>query len=279
MTADDVTIKGLVVNRCTSWDIQTNGDHQHLVVEGCFIGTNADGTQALSPYLGGVFVQGHQNARIGGTTPAARNLISGLNGGNHVYLANFSPALTTGTLVAGNLIGTDITGHLKISTTSGGVGIQSGTDNVIGGPSAAARNVIAGVITIGLNGGTGASGNLVQGNYVGTDVTGTAVLGCAQECVRLLDQNNTIGGCGRGRRKPDRRSREQCRDHGPGLRQRHPGQRHRDGRDGDDAARERLYGIRVAAPARIRQRGRSAASLPGEGQRHRLQRQTRRPSR
>jgi len=75
--ADDVTIRGLVVNRCTDKAVATTGAHSDFVLEGCFIGTNAAGTQALAPFGGGVNPRSQTNARIGGTTPAARNLISG----------------------------------------------------------------------------------------------------------------------------------------------------------------------------------------------------------
>src|SRR5262249_21938256 len=47
VAADDVRIRGLVINRCAGIGIQTTGAHQNLVVEGCFIGSNAAGTQAL----------------------------------------------------------------------------------------------------------------------------------------------------------------------------------------------------------------------------------------
>src|SRR5690349_10225569 len=99
--ADDVTIRGLVVNRCTSHEIDANdlGTTRHnFVIEGSFLGTNADGTQALGPYFTSVNLQSQQNAHIGGTTPAARNLMAGLNGGDHIQLND-----TTGAHVEGNL--------------------------------------------------------------------------------------------------------------------------------------------------------------------------------
>jgi hypothetical protein len=194
--ADDVNIRGLVVNRCTSYAIDANDlgtTHQNFVVEGCYLGTSADGTQALAPFFSGVDLEEQQNARIGGTTPAARNLISGLNGGDHIVISN-----TTGTLVAGNLIGTDVTGLRKITTTNGGIALVTGTNNVIGGTTAAARNVITDIIILGTNGSTAASGNFVQGNFIGTDVTGTIALHCVLGCFRVMDQNNTIGGSAAG---------------------------------------------------------------------------------
>ena len=58
--------------------------------------------------------------------------------------------------------------------------VDSASNNTIGGTAAGARNVISG------NGSDGvvfidgsATGNLVAGNYIGTDVTGTMALGNA----------------------------------------------------------------------------------------------------
>ena len=65
-----------------------------------------------------------------------------------------------------------------IYNAGSGVFIQNGANNTIGGTAAGARNLLS------ANGGAGvtldsasASGNLVQGNYIGTDVNGTASLG------------------------------------------------------------------------------------------------------
>ena len=195
--ADDVTIRGLVINRCMMYDIQAEDlgtTRQNFVVEGCFLATNADGTQALSPSNQAIHIIGYQNARIGGTAPADRNLISGLNGGDHIVLD-----IATGTAVQGNLIGTDVTGLRKITTSLASVDIVTGTGNVIGGTSPAARNVMTDEVIIGGSGLMNvATGNFVQGNFIGTDVTGTTALHCHARCVQVSDVNNTIGGSAPG---------------------------------------------------------------------------------
>ncbi|MET0620342.1 MAG: hypothetical protein ABW056_08675, partial [Thermoanaerobaculia bacterium] len=199
--ADDVTIKGLAINRCPGIGILTTGAHQDLVVEGCFIGTNAAGTQALEPYGGALHVRNHANARIGGTVPAARNLVSGGSaGGYQILLGDFAQD-ATGTVIAGNLVGTDVTGLSRFAQNGMfSVFLTRGSNNTIGGTSAGARNVMVGG-EISLGGqidGVEASNNLVQGNFLGIDVTGQVVLGCYAQCIAVNSRNNTIGGSAAG---------------------------------------------------------------------------------
>ena len=96
-------------------------------------------------------------------TPAARNLISG-NIGDGVRLAGMRQLF-----VQGNFIGTDVTGSVAIGNTQRGVASNGGS--LIGGNTAAARNVISGN-----NRGIEVGGDVVQGNFIGTDLTGTIAM-------------------------------------------------------------------------------------------------------
>ena len=91
----------------------------------------------------------------------------------------------TGNTVQGNLIGTDAAGTVGLGD---GFGVRLNTpDNLVGGASAAARNVISGNATEGVDiNAAAATGNRVTGNYIGTDVTGTQDLGNAQAGVRVV---------------------------------------------------------------------------------------------
>jgi len=104
-------------------------------------------------------------------------------------------------VISGNYIGLDLTGTIGKGNFTG-VGLSSG-NNIIGGTTAAERNVISGNNSnsgIGI-GGQFATNNLIQGNYIGTDVTGTVAIGnnvgiyVIQAC-----SNNTIGGSTAGAR-------------------------------------------------------------------------------
>ena len=166
----------------------TNG----LIVQGNLIGTNAAGTAAV-PNNGGITFDGSNNT-IGGTTPGARNIISGSNPG---YGIRFSlDSTTTGNLIQGNYIGTDITGTVALGNVAGGMQIfafQEPTGiNTIGGTTAASRNIIS------ANGDNGillqSSNILIQGNFIGTAVNGTANLGNGASGIFVQDNNDTIGG-------------------------------------------------------------------------------------
>ena len=83
---------------------------------------------------------------------------------------------TVGNRIEGNFIGTDPTGTIDRGNTDDGVNIFDGaSENVVGGTTPAARNVISGndcnAVFV-----SGANDNRIQGNYVGTDKTGTKAL-------------------------------------------------------------------------------------------------------
>jgi len=174
INASNCTVRGLVINRFVHDGIDIVGNASNgNVIEGNFIGTNPAGTAALPNGSGGngAIILGSGtpfNCTIGGTTPDARNLISG-NIGTAVNLGS-----GTGNTVRGNLIGTDITGTVALGNT--GVGVEmDGLNDVVGGATTDARNVIsANNRGVDLFGG---SNHTVQGNFIGTDLTGTIALG------------------------------------------------------------------------------------------------------
>jgi len=208
----------------------TDSNTMGNVVLGSYIGTDASGTAALSNAAGGgLLINGTTANVIGGTTVAARNVISGnynfglwiggagtrsntvrgnfigLNAAGTWDLPNSFAGLylidgaqsnlvvsnvisgngsegvrltgsgTSGNRVEGNLVGLDAAGVNPLGNGFGGVTLFNGaTANVVGGPTAAQRNVISGNGTVGVDvGGAGVSGNLVQGNFIGPDIAGS----------------------------------------------------------------------------------------------------------
>ena len=177
------------------WGVYIGGSGtNHNLVEGDYIGTDATGTKALpNGYNGLDIVYGAVGNTVGGTTAGARNVISG-NAFEGVLLGF---AGTTTNLVEGNDIGTDYTGTKAVPNGQDGVQIIGGASgNTIGGATAGARNVISGNADHGiLITDQGTSANVVQGDYIGTDVTGkVAVPNHIGVTIAYGATNNTLGG-------------------------------------------------------------------------------------
>jgi titin len=90
----------------------------------------------------------------------------------------------------------NIGGDAVLPNLGDGVRIASSSSNVIGGTAAGARNVISGNGAVGVNIlGPNSVANLIQGNYIGTDQTGTVDLGNSLEGVYINGGSSTmIGG-------------------------------------------------------------------------------------
>src|SRR5262249_57148355 len=110
----------------------------------------------------------------GGRVPANSNIISN----NISHGIRISGAGTSGNLVQGNFIGTDVSGAGALGNSGEGVLILDAPGNTIGGTSPGARNVISknGIDGVSILGGN-ASGKFVEGNFIGTGVNGAAGLG------------------------------------------------------------------------------------------------------
>jgi titin len=166
---------------------------------GNYIGTAANGAEPLGNTQCGVRIDaGAQDNTIGGATASVRNVISG-NGHGGVYI---SDADTTGNTVFGNYIGTNISGTVALGNAESGIYIGGGAqNNTVGGATAGTRNVISGNGQDGVRiTGSSTMSNTVSGNYIGTDINGTAVLTNALDGVYIFfgAQNNTIGGVAAG---------------------------------------------------------------------------------
>ncbi|MGA2806201.1 MAG: right-handed parallel beta-helix repeat-containing protein [Acidimicrobiales bacterium] len=130
---------------------------------------------------------------IGGTGASAGNVISG----NRLAGVAITGAGTGGNVVEGNFIGTDSAGNNTIGNGVAGVLINAGAaNNTIGGTGASAGNVISGNKAAGVSiTGADTASNLVLGNYIGTNPTGTGALSNQNGVlIQAGAVNNTIGG-------------------------------------------------------------------------------------
>ncbi len=194
--AGDSTVRGLVINSFgTGITLQEKGGN---LIEGNFIGTDASGSARLFNNGDGIRVQfSSTNNLIGGTTPAARNIISGNAG------AGISSAHSSTMTAQGNYIGTNAAGTSAIPNSSEGIMIYT-ENNIVGGTIPGARNVISGNRYSGVkiqSSSSNGPGNTVQGNYIGTDASGTLPLGNENFGILTYFSSNTkIGGPTAGER-------------------------------------------------------------------------------
>ena len=197
LLADGSTVRGLIINRFQFAGIFLNSVSTN-VIEGNYIGTNAAGTAALgNAGLGIHLFAGSSDNVIGGTLPNTRNVISGNGAGIQIDGG-------TGNVVQGNFIGTDASGTVAVGNANGGINIGDSANNVIGGLTAAARNIISGNTGVAVNGtghgvsigGVSSIGNLVQGNYIGVDVNGINAIPNVRSGVFISSgaTGNTVGG-------------------------------------------------------------------------------------
>ena len=147
-------------------------------IEGCYLGTTIDGSAAATVSNGnqgfGVRTFGSGGYIIGGTEPAARNLISGTRGG----VVGFSAM--NNVRIQGNLIGTNAAGTTAIANDDG-LSLGTATNTLIGGTDSDARNVISGnrfsALSISSNSAGAFVGLRIEGNFIGTDASGRLPLG------------------------------------------------------------------------------------------------------
>ena len=127
------------------------------------IGMDVSGLVALGNASDGIYaVSGAISNTIGGSAAGAGNLIAG-NGDDGL---DFDPG-TVGIVVQGNKIGTTADGLAALGNGDDGLVMSQSTNNVIGGTTAGAGNLIAGNSDYGVSlRDTGTSGNLVQGNTI-----------------------------------------------------------------------------------------------------------------
>jgi hypothetical protein len=156
-------------------------------IVGNYIGTDSTGTTDLGNQYFGVIAFQASNNTVGGTTAAELNVISG-NGASGIFVG------ADGNKVSGNYIGTDATGTKDLGNGEDGVQIF-GSNNTVGGTTAAERNIISGNAVNGVHlSGAFTTGNKVLGNFIGADKNGAPVLGNSANGAYISGPGNTVGG-------------------------------------------------------------------------------------
>ncbi len=191
VVADDITFGyNIYLSRVTNATVQGN-----------YVGTNPAGTSILGgDSLLGIGSEAGSNITIGGTESGAGNVVSAAYG---IYQINSGNLSVQGNKVGTNATGTDcLTGHLHFY----GIPMSNVVDSMIGGNTAAARNIVSCQAGVGIFMESSASqNNTIQGNYIGTNGAGQVQSGFGNGydgiVIRSNDgapSNNLIGGTGAG---------------------------------------------------------------------------------
>lgn len=191
---DGVALRGNLISGNRGFGVRIAG--RNLVVQGNLIGTDGLGASAIGNASGGVYLATGAGSvtynQIGGSAAGEGNLISG-NGG-HGILGIRGTAENAYDWIAGNLIGTDLSGLVALPNAGDGVRLIGGYYAQIGDVAAGAANVIGGNTGHGVHSISGRYVN-VWGNLVGVGADGSTVVANQGHGVMLdSPQNSEVGG-------------------------------------------------------------------------------------
>ena len=202
--SDGGTIRGLVIQRFGGDGIEIDGSDGNTIT-GNYIGTDVTGMIDQGNDQDGINIENASGNIVGGTNPGEGNVISG-NGDEGIEIDG---STASGNQVLGNLIGVAANGTTRIGNGEG-MWIEDAPGTIVGGAAVGAGNVIgannSGIIISGTN----ATGTVVQGNHIGTDVSGAADVGGAFYGILFhftdstplfpigIPSNSTIGGVNAG---------------------------------------------------------------------------------
>ena len=184
-------VKGLVISSFGGLNpgIQLTGSPGDLVQD-CYLGTSANGLAAAGNGGDGIDV-GTSNCTIGGAGITQRNVISG----NVFQGINVTAGRVT---IQGNYIGVGADGATVVANGFTGIQLNGTVNNLVGGIASGVGNVISGN---GFDGififASALTSDVIQGNFIGTDATGTIAVGNTFDGIDDDGgANNTIGGTG-----------------------------------------------------------------------------------
>jgi hypothetical protein len=172
------TVRGLVLNRwsTSAARIDQSGGN---TIEGNFMGTDPTGMTIVGASTWLLYLSSSSNNLIGGTTPAARNIVTGSEGGGG---NNLLIEVASDNTVQGNYFGVNAAGVAAVPTAMlDDVVISSTSGTTFGGTDPGAANVVYGprvAIKFGQANATPTTNNVVEGNLIGTNASGTVGQGC-----------------------------------------------------------------------------------------------------
>ncbi|HPO14652.1 MAG TPA: right-handed parallel beta-helix repeat-containing protein [Candidatus Hydrogenedentes bacterium] len=189
------SVEGNVISGNAEDGVLINGGAQTNTFTNNIIGLSADGTTDVPNGGAGMHIDNGSNnvleVAVDGTV--LRNIISG-NTGNGVWIENIA---STGNTVRGCLIGTNPDGTTAIPNGGAGIYLDNAQASIIGGTGENDGNLISGNTNQGiyLYGAGGDMSAVIQGNSIGTDMTGvSAILNSSHGIMVEESGSNTLGG-------------------------------------------------------------------------------------
>ncbi len=169
--SDGSSIRGIVISGgATGIYLRNSNGH---TIRGNYIGTNMAGTAwAASRLQNGIHANTSNNNVIGGTGGQIdRNLLSGAT------QCGVRLEISTGAIITGNYVGTDVTGNIGIANGEHGIyGYNNSHNPRVGGTTPAERNIVSSSTAHGIYF-NNCSSPVIKGNIVGLGLNGSTPLG------------------------------------------------------------------------------------------------------
>jgi hypothetical protein len=168
--ARESTVRGLVINRFAHDGIGVESS-SFTTIQGNYIGTDVSGNEQRGNKQSAIDMGESSYNLVGGTTPAARNVLSG-NTRSGIGIRGVGSLYN---VVQGNFIGTNAAGTAAIPN---GIGVSTfdSSRTIIGGTEGGAGNIISGNSETGIRIGLHSLLNDVWGNRIGTNVNGVSAV-------------------------------------------------------------------------------------------------------
>ncbi len=198
VTGDGSEIHGFSIGNWGGQGIRISGDNN--TVTGCWIGVAPDGVSPIGSREDGVFIARAAGNRIGGTGPGdgcvlANNGLGWPAGGGTMgqQIVIFGEE-SVNNRVQGCILGLDAAGQTALPNPPTGVFLWECSDNLIGGDSPGAGNVIA-AHGYGIDM-ESSQRNRIEGNWIGLSADGASGRGNGRVGIRIRTQStdNIVGG-------------------------------------------------------------------------------------
>jgi len=167
------TARGLSIVQAPGGGTMLTVQSSNNLIAGNFVGVHADGMTLGGAQNAVSIGTGQSGNVVGGTLPAARNVMASANG-------DLITADDNGTIIQGNYLSLNAAGTAALGTASRAIDVELGIGKTIGGGAPGAGNVIGTwtvrAIQLGEAGAFTTADVEIRNNLIGTDATGTAAI-------------------------------------------------------------------------------------------------------